>query len=648
MGRWLFVLFAGLLLVTACVRQPETVEDGAQVVTETVVTQTVVTEGTTVEVTRVVVETIVTETADPPMPTPDEPPMLVICQRQEPTSLYWYGDRSLAATAVYHALYENSYTNLSFGYQAQALVKLPSLADGDAVLQGVAVSEGATVVGANGNVTTLQMGTAVINATGETVVFEGTPIAMNQLVVEFVMKPTVWADGEPVTADDSVYSFELASDPDTPGDKFLVARTAVYEATGALSTRWTGLPGFLDDTYFLNFRRPLPRHAWGEFSATELLAAEMSNRLPLGDGPYQIVEWVAGNHMLLQRNPHYYRAAEGLPQMDTVMYRFIPENNQLVAQLLAGQCDIVTYEGIDVGQTPFFLEAEASGMLTPYFQIGTVWEHLDFSINPESRYGSTRPDWFEDVRVRQAVAMCLDREGMVAEVFYGRSQVMHSYLPEVHPLFADDVTRWPYDVAAANALLDEVYPDVDGDGVRESAILEQAFVVTLQTTSGNEMRQRVAQWVQRDLRDCGLEVEVLYLTPDDLFADGPDGPLFGRRFDLAAFGWPMGMMPTCDFYLAAQIPTPENGWSGENEVGWINEAFDAACLGAMQALPGTADYAALHQTAQRIFAEQLPVVPLFPRLKAAVTRPSVCNFRLDPTQPSELFNIYEIGVGNCD
>jgi peptide/nickel transport system substrate-binding protein len=374
--------------------------------------------------------------------------------------------------------------------------------------------------------------------------------------------------------------------------------------------------------------------------------------MPLGDGPYQIVEWVAGDYIRLERNPHYYRAAEGLPRMESVMFRFISDTNQLVAQLLAGRCDIVTSEGIDVGQTPFFLEAEANGMLTPYFQIGTVWEHLDFAINPESRYASTRADWFEDVRVRQAIAMCVDRQAMVDDILFGRSEVMDTYLSSSHPLFAgDDLPQWPYDVAAANALLDEVgFIDEDEDGVRETAALglQLPFVVTLHTTTANEMRQQVAQQIQANVRDCGLEVQIIYLAPEELFADGPDGPLFGRRFEMAAFGWPLGMRSPCEFYLSSQIPTAENGWSGQNETGWFHEEFEAACLTALTVLPGTAEYEIQHQTAQRIFAEQLPAVPLFPRLKAAITRPGVCNFRLDPTQTSELYNLFEIGLNNCE
>lgn len=105
--------------------------------------------------------------------------------------------------------------------------------------------------------------------------------------------------------------------------------------------------------------------------------------------------------------------------------------------------------------SPFLLEAESNGLLIPYFQTGTVWEHIDFGINPEPGYAASRPDWYEDVRVRQAITLCTDRQGMVDEIMFGRSEVIHSYIPSNHPLYASGLTEWPYDVNAANALLDE-------------------------------------------------------------------------------------------------------------------------------------------------------------------------------------------------
>jgi peptide/nickel transport system substrate-binding protein len=215
----------------------------------------------------------------------------------------------------------------------------------------------------------------------------------------------------------------------------------------------------MDSTYYVNFWGPLPEHVLGGFTAAELLEAEESSRLPVGDGPFMITEWVAGDRMTLVRNPHYYRASEGLPYLDSVTYKFIPDTNQLIAQLISGACDIGTQDGMAADQAPFLIEAENNGLLTPYFQTGTVYEHIDFNIVPVEEY-SSRPewrDWFSDVRVRQAMTMCTDRQGMVDNIMYGRSEVIQTYIPSVHPLYpTEGLTEWPYDAEAANALLDEL------------------------------------------------------------------------------------------------------------------------------------------------------------------------------------------------
>jgi peptide/nickel transport system substrate-binding protein len=103
----------------------------------------------------------------------------------------------------------------------------------------------------------------------------------------------------------------------------------------------------------------------------------------------------------------------------------------------------------------------------PYFQTGTVYEHMDFNIHPYGDYANTRYNWFEDASVRQAMTMCTDRQGMVDNIMFGRSEVIHTYIPSVHPLYPEGLTEWPYDVDAANALLDEAgYDQRDADGFR--------------------------------------------------------------------------------------------------------------------------------------------------------------------------------------
>lgn len=649
----LTILFAALFLAACQPAEPVTVE-----VTR-VVTETVEVEGEEVVVTQIVtetiVETVVVEATEEPAP--DLPKDLIICMAQEPDTMYPYGGSMLAASAVQHAIFENDYTTLTYAYQPQGLEKLPSLADGDAVLNVVEVQPGDLIRDAGDAVVPWGEGVTVVDAEGNEVTFDGNPVMLEQLVVDFTMKPRVWADGEPVKASDSVYSFGLASSPDTPTSKYAISRTVSYEATGDLSTRWTGVPGFKDATYFVNFWRPFPEHLWSSLTPAEILAAEETSRLPVGDGPFAITEWVAGDHITLVRNENYYRASEGLPYLNSVTFKFIPDTNQLMAQVISGQCDIATQDGLSGDQAPFLIQAQENGLLTPYFQTGTVYEHIDFGIDPYGDYAASRPDWFEDVRVRQAMTMCTDRQGMVDNIFQGKSAVIHTYIPTVHPLYpTEGLTEWPFDVEAGNALLDEVgFVDSDGDGVREYTD-GTPFVVTLGTTAGNRMREQLTQIFKENMAACGITVDLYYLPASEWFDSETPGPLFGRRFDLGEFAWLTGVEPSCELYASWQVPGPideldadgnalyPSGWAGQNESGWRNEEFDAACQKALGNLPGTPEYIEGHTEAQIIFSEMVPVIPMFLRLKVAAARNEILNFNVDPTQNSELYNLYEIDM----
>ena len=127
------------------------------------------------------------------------------------------------------------------------------------------------------------------------------------------------------------------------------------------------------------------------------------------------------------------------------------------------------------------------------------------------------------------------------------------------------------------------------------------------------------------------------------------------------------MLPPCWLYQSNLIPGPSsepwvsiqdgverafgiNGRDhGANNPGFANEGYDAACATARNSLPDLPEFETAHLEAQLIFAEQLPVVPLFLRTKLAATRPDMCGFIMDPTNPSEFWNIEEFDYGEgCD
>ena len=245
------VLFGAVLLI-GCRNEPTQPTEEAVTQAPTAIAtaeiEAEVTTSVTVEVTRIVVETEVIEVTPEPETTPQPAKEIAICLAGEPPTLYPYSSLrlSLNTTHLLQAIYENMYTTLSFDYQARGIEKMPSLADGDATLVQVEVNEGDVVLDVNGEVVTLRDGVVVRDAGGEAVEFGGEPVTMQQLSAEFTLKPLVWSDGTPVTADDSVFSFELAADPATPVAKFLIERTLRYVAEDERTLSWVGIPGYLD------------------------------------------------------------------------------------------------------------------------------------------------------------------------------------------------------------------------------------------------------------------------------------------------------------------------------------------------------------------------------------------------------------------
>jgi len=604
----------------------------------------------TVTVTTPPETVVVTATPAPsPTPPPPEPKVLTVCLVGEPDTLYLYGGSRLAATRhVMEALYDGPVDYLNYAHRPVILQETPGFADGGAVTRAVRVREGDRVLDAAGQVVELVEGVLVrpagCYAEECAVGFEGEPVWMDTMEVTFALREdVVWADGEPITAADSVFAFQVASDPATPGRRYLVERTARYRSLDERRVKWVGLPGWVDPTPFLSFFAPLPRHQLEGRAPEELLQADETRRYPLGWGPFVVQEWVPGDHITLFRNPHYFRAVEGLPYLDQVVFRFTSGAPEVVARLISGECDMGTHDADFAPFMSLLVQAEERGLLQVASATNNGWEHIDLGIAPVSDY--RRPDFFGNVQVRQALVQCIDRQAIVDDITYGRSVVPDSYLPPEHPLYAGDrLVHWDYNPAAGRTLLEGVgWLDEDEDGVREAGGVPGVrtgtrFEVTLLTSADSLASQQVARIVKAHLADCGIHVNLEARPSWEFFADGPEGPLFGRRFDMAETAWWFGATPLCGHYLSSEIPD-EAHWYGDNTNGYSNPDYDTVCQAALQALPGSPEYEEYHRQAQVIFSEELPAIPLFMWLRIAVARPNVLNLTLDSTAPSELWNI---------
>jgi peptide/nickel transport system substrate-binding protein len=139
-----------------------------------------------------------------------------------------------------------------------------------------------------------------------------------------------------------------------------------------------------------------------------------------------------------------------------------------------------------------------------------------------------------------------------------------------------------------------------------------------------------------------------------MFAPGPDGLVFGRAFDLAELAWSTGRQPPCFLYDSMEIPSLSNGWlgtkfGGVNITGYENEEYDTACSRMLSPGLDVAAFSNGNETTQKLFADDLPVLPLFYHLKVMAARVDLCGVALDVSARSGINGLegYNLTTGAC-
>jgi peptide/nickel transport system substrate-binding protein len=166
---------------------------------------------------------------------------------------------------------------------------------------------------------------------------------------------------------------------------------------------------------------------------------------PMGTGPYKVAEWVRGDRIVLAKNSDYH--VKGLPKIDRVTYRFIPDPNAALAALKAGDVDASMF-GLGPEHIPD-LQKDARFQVI----IGETTNDVIMSMN-----NSKKP--FNDVRVRRAVTYGINKPDVVKGAMFGLGRVLGTNVDPLNPYFVDMSGAMPYDPAKAKKLLAEAgYPN---------------------------------------------------------------------------------------------------------------------------------------------------------------------------------------------
>jgi ABC-type transport system substrate-binding protein len=258
-----------------------------------------------------------------------------------------------------------------------------------------------------------------------------------------------------------------------------------------------------------------------------------------------------------------------------------------------------------------------------------------------------------DVRVRQAISYCTNKLDLIKSVYVTLTPeqqeglVMHTNIPTDHWAYAGDenITIYEFDPEKGAALLEEAgWTLAEGATVRTNANGE-ALALQFTTTNATFRQTWGAVFVQQ-MANCGIQIIPLYAPASWWFGDTTG--LARRDFTLGAFAW----VGTADpggqtLYACDQIPTPSNGWEGQNYMGWCNETASAAIKNANNTLIKD-ERIGFYRTFQAEFTKDVPSIPLFNRTETLATAADLTGFAPTPGEPYYTYNVYDWEIPGSD
>ncbi|MCW0211801.1 MAG: ABC transporter substrate-binding protein [Pseudonocardia sp.] len=160
---------------------------------------------------------------------------------------------------------------------------------------------------------------------------------------------------------------------------------------------------------------------------------------PVGAGPYSFVSYSPGDRLVLKRNPNYYGEA---PPMENLTLRVITDPKAAANALMSGQVDFA--DNLDANDIP---QLKGNDKLTVESNVGLWFDMLYFNL-------AQKP--LDDVRVRQAINLALDRDEIIAGTVNGEGEPARQPLPSSHWAYDKaNASVWPHDVAKAKQLMAE-------------------------------------------------------------------------------------------------------------------------------------------------------------------------------------------------
>jgi peptide/nickel transport system substrate-binding protein len=401
------------------------------------------------------------------------------------------------------------------------------------------------------------------------------------MVYTFTLRSGVtWHDGAPVTVDDVLFTFRAVQGPAFAGDQNVAAfwRTVLVDRAGERSV------SFRLDTPFAPFLRLtgfpiLPAHLLRNVPP-EQWESHAFNRLPIGAGPYRVIE-LDNQRALLRVNPYYYGSP---PFIETIELRFFRTEQDALAALTRSEIQGLAF--LSAGALADINLPRSVVRRQALLDACTV---LTFNL---------RGGPLADLGVRRALATALDKDALITGVL--NNQVVRLDTPILHGWWAatSDVQWYEPDAARAASMLDTLGYVAGADGVRAREGQPLAFSLL---TDSSPKRRAVAEEIARQWGAIGVRIVIEQVEPDDL-----QRRLETHDFTMALHGWQrLGSDPDVfELWHSSQADR------GRNYAGLTDADIDEL-LYAARTIYDIADRAAIYSEFQARWVDLAPGIMLY-------------------------------------
>ncbi|NBB09208.1 ABC transporter substrate-binding protein [Pseudomonas sp. SLFW] len=423
-------------------------------------------------------------------------------------------------------------------------------------------------------------------------------VSADGLVYTFNLRAGVtWHDGQPFSADDVAFSLQnIWRKFNSRGITTFAPVSKVETPTPLQVVITLSAPApYLLSALSSTDAQVLPKHLYANGNPL----TNPYNIKPIGTGPFKFERWDRGVSINLVKNEHYWDT--GKPHLDSLIFRIIPDLTAASAALETQAVQLASVALSNVKRLHNVPQLQVSEISAPYSP-GLV----GFEFNLEKPV-------FQDVRVRQAFAHAVDRDFIVKNIYFGFAKSAYSAIPSSMSDFYDDtVPRYPFDLAKAEALLEEAGLKKGADGVR--------LTVYNDPNPANETLQ-IAHYLRSNLAKIGVK---LVIRSQD-FPEYVNRVYTRRDFDttlISATAGPDPVMGTQRFYQSSNF---KPGIAFSNGARYANPRVDEL-LAQGQGEVDPVKRKALYAEFQQIVLTDLPKIPLVSPTVVVVTQKQLKDF----------------------